>query len=403
MNAHHTRPTACALLALALGGCGGNEEEVDTGTITATGSCGGTLETRFVRAKGVTSARRVAAATLEHFLFLDSFEPRVVRTRWDGERVDTLTVASVLGEGVELDDAVAHPDGRVTFAGRFWAGPDPGREDNARVWVGEVDEDGSLVWEHAYDTTSDYAWAFTAIEPVEDGGYAVLSTPGPQTEPLADGGYSVVAPKQLEWMRLDAGGEVLWQRQASTALSETGSEALVVTAEQQLCLVATADSGVLLITSGLDGEFTEHVVESQLAVWVGDAVALPDGNVAIVSGRAYAAVVTVVTTTGELVWEASYGGLQQARAEAIAHNAAREEIVIGGAFRGDDLGWKRTWMIGLGLDGEPRWEYSRPPSEDANLSPTIQDLLVGPQGQLVGLGFGEADLTYVIVGPGTCE
>ncbi len=188
---------------------------------------------------------------------------------------------------------------------------------------------------------------------------------------------------------------------------------MALTPDLEMRFVVPSTEGLVMIRSDLDGEFDSQLLDTTLAGYPSGSVALPDGRLAIGSTWAPGAVLSVLNADGSVAWENKYGSAQDAEVAAIAYDATRNELLLGGAYRGNDHGTQRTWMIASDLDGNQTFEMTRKPQSTfgdgeieeifADRGPAIRGIAVSPSGQIAALGWTSRQLTYFLIEPGTCE
>ncbi len=307
-----------------------------------------------------------------------------------------------------LTDLVQMPDGSFVLSG---VGVGLGDSfAGSRGWVGKVDANWNLVWEAEVGSPGANT-AFLAALP--DGGVIAAGTTWALA--LAEDPPPADWVPTFFWERLDADGQVIWRRdQEFEGLDGyyVQKSILALTPALEARLVVPSNQGLVMIRSDLDGAFESMVLDTSLAQYPSGIVALPDERIAIASSRAPGAVLTVLNADGSVAGEKVYGRPQDAEARAVAFDATRNELLLGGSYRGDDNGTQRTWLIATDLDGNQTFEMTRKPlsSEDIHASditegrgPEIEHIAVSPSGQILALGSTTSQLTYFLIDSQSCE
>jgi hypothetical protein len=292
--------------------------------------------------------------------------------------------------------------------------------DGSRGWVGRLDAEGTRAWELEVGPQPTHN---VAVRALSDGSaiVAAVGSAGPSPEPDSEAeARGETVNGVVSWMRLSRDGDVLWERSLelegpiSSDRAWWGTKFLTLGPEQSLRLVVQSQAGLVLITSDWEGQGQEQtLLETRLTGGLVGTEVLPDGRLAILSGRA-AAVLTLVDSDGSVLFEQIYGRLQSAQPEALAYHAEREELIIGGSFRGDDQGSERTWIIGVDLEGTERWSITRKPlgrlgsgetiqNLQVTQGPAVTDLAIAPNGRFLASGSSRSDLSYFIIDPEGCH
>lgn len=144
-----------------------------------------------------------------------------------------------------------------------------------------------------------------------------------------------------------------------------------------------------------------------------DAVALPDDRLAILSDR-QSAIVTLIDADGTVLWEKGFGPQHLSQAGALAFNAERDEILVGGNTRGQDFSESGTWLFAANTDGEQIWSIEREGLDvggtdgvigevDATRGPYVVNLAVAPDGSALAAGAAGDQLSYFQLGNGACQ
>jgi hypothetical protein len=316
--------------------------------------------------------------------------PKVTRVDASGNKGETLPISSELGPWVT--DVAPTPDGGALISGTVGS-----FEFNS--WVGRVDANWQLAWETTLDVSTD------EIALLPDGGAVVAGSYG----------ESEAGPTGISLARLDPSGNVVWQE--TLPLEGFIPEWLwyakrLSVRPDGFRMLASTEEGIQLIDSTLDGELTQWPIDSTLALTLTDSATLPDGRLAIASTRSSGAVLTVVASNGAVLWEKLFGQGTSAEGFAVAYNAGRNELLLGGSYRGTDGGTMRTWMVAADMDGNQTWEMVRTPI-DFNIDgyatatgdgqgPPITDIAVQPDGSFIATG-ETSNLSYFAVSADDCD
>lgn len=276
-------------------------------------------------------------------------------------------------------------------------------------WAGKLDANWNLLWQA--DVGADGAGnVFLAALP--DGGAIVAGATwmyGLNGEPDAS------FQPEVFWTRLDADGQVLWERrEAFDSIDGDPQRARVValTSESSVKLVVQSKDGLVMIRGDLDGASETMLLDTQQALILEDIVALPEERLAIASTRAPGAVLTVVAPDGTVEWEKTFDYETGAEATAIAYDAVADEVVLAGSHRGSDGGQSRTWMVATDRQGNQIWKMTRGPEHvdgdrvegiSPDKGPDINDVAVGPDGRIFALAYMAEDIEYFVIEPNACE
>ena len=319
----------------------------------------------------------------------------VPRVDAEGNVVDRLTVPSRLGP--YIGDVVPMQDGGAILSGAV------DTLSGTAAWAAKVGAEWNLEWERTFEYSTRTSGAQLARLP--DQGVIAAGLTGD-----LDQGSE---PPMAYFSRISALGDVLWERKAPILRALTGGpnwrgRMLTVSPDNRIRTFLVTDAGVTLLESTLDGVMTEHLLDLKLALWPSDSVALPDGRLVTASTRASGAVLSMITADGRVEWEKVY---RQGQGEAVAYNAARNEILLGGSYRGSDNLTLRTWIVATDLDGNQTWELVRAPIEiniDGKISsssttkgPPITDIAVRPDGSFIAT-CQTPNLSFFLVGAEPC-
>jgi hypothetical protein len=189
-------------------------------------------------------------------------------------------------------------------------------------WVIKTDSSGNIVWEKNYG--GEATDKFRSIEQTNDGGYIVAG----YTE-SNDGDFSENHGGEFDsWVvKLDSSGNLEWQK----ILGGSGRD--------QLFGVVQGNDGNYVIaglTTSNDGDITGFLGSEDF--WI-----------------------IKLGSTGNLIWEKTYGGSSYDFARSIANTADGGYIVAGGTFSEDGdvtVSYSESdyWIIKLDVSGNLEWE-----------------------------------------------
>lgn len=407
-----------SMLLASIGLCGCVEDEVEQRTTLR--SCDGNRESTLHVMRDLDGATRAHALGNDGYLLFggSSFDAGLRRLDANGELLEQIPNPSDMVPWIT--DVASFDDGSVILSGVV---QDFTSEGGSQGWVGRLDASGSRAWE--LDVALERA-QHLVLRALPDGGAIVAGFGSVTTSTLPDGEDAAVSDDAeagnglVSWMRISPTGEVVWQNGVEIygPLTFTnqwyGAKLLTLGPEQTVKLVVQTRAGYVLITSDWDGESPQQtVLETRLAGGLIQSEALPDGRLAILSLRG-GGVLTLVDPDGLVLSEHSYGRLQNAQPRALVLDAGREELIMGGSFRGDDEGQQRTWMVGVDLQGMQRWSITRDPIDlhypDGNIDhvapgqgPDVTDLAISPNGRMLAPGSSSFELSYFIVDPEGCH
>ncbi len=328
------------------------------------------------------------------YLLFDGGHPdsKLTRIDADGNTLEVLSLASKLGPIVY--DAVPTADGGALLGGSSAA------LSGDQAWIGRVDSGWHLLWERAIQGGRGQ------VAQLADGGAILGGIAANATKP----------PSTVFLARFGAQGDLLWQRDIAVPGLQYGNDwwgrTLSVSTDNRIRFVASTDQGIDLIESSLDGVTTQRVLDTTLTLHINDIAALPDGRLLLASTRSPNAVLTMVAADGSVQWEKVYGDGQYAVGDAVAYNAARHEILLGGRYGGaNDGDGERTWIVATDLEGNQTWRLVRLPihtnidgdvsSASADRGPPITDIAPRPDGSFIATG-SSSNLSFFLVGADSC-
>jgi hypothetical protein len=387
-------------LGLAISGCAGDDAFPDRESLT---TCEDGRPTTFHALHDLEGADRVVADADAGFLLFRrrSFEGGMVYVGPDGrgaeEHSNPLSAATYLG------DAAFFGGGGAMLAGVEFS-------DSTNGWMGRVGSHFELEWELPVELEL----MNIAVQVLPDEGAIVAGTLRAER---VDG--NELAGHDLFWSRVDAAGKISWERRAQVSFEARpwGPLTFAVGADSVRFVVETR-AGLVLISSDLDGNDVQHrMLETRLALHLVAVVALPSGELVIVTNRttnqylAAGVVLTIVDAAGNVLSERHVGKEERAQAKGVRFNPVRGEIII---FGSDD--WEsRTWLRAANIEGELTWSLRREPLQrggpnndydhvtvEPDRGPELADVAVAPDGSLLAVG-SAMQLCYFVVGSGDCR
>lgn len=229
-----------------------------------------------------------------------------------------------------------------------------------QIWFLRVDAGGSVVWQKAY---GEPRW----VQPVRlvgspDGGYTVLgyvssvSVPDPMLPPVWKG-------EELLLLKLDPDGHILWQKTyrgsetqppAGRAIARTADDGYIVVGDQRRQGVENTDIWIMRLDMGgnvvWQRTFGSGFATSVRAAADGGAIVVADSP-----GDGHDALVMKLDAAGSVVWSKTYGG--------FAYDAATDVIAMpdgGYAVAGYTFsfgaGGADSWLLRLDARGEVLWQ-----------------------------------------------
>jgi len=235
-------------------------------------------------------------------------------------------------------------------SGGFLLAGSRGGDVDRDLWVLRLDNDGELIWDRTYGTSGEEG-AVSAVE-APDGGFAVA-------------GYAQrpgVTSFDNWVVRLDSGGELLWQRHFARGVFSSGT-----------AISAASDSGFFV--AGLSQERTPRDSKSWVIRLAADgrtmwqrlsqefgsneawgAAATVDGGVVVVSaaqfgglGQSEARLVRF-SPSGDVVWSRLHGSGAWSRPTAVI-TTRDGGILVTGYTTGRGAGYQDVWVLRLDSDG----------------------------------------------------
>ena len=204
--------------------------------------------------------------------------------------------------GSDWDDAksiVATSDGGYAVAG-YTESKGAGFED---IWLLKLDSSGAVVWERTYGVSNhDKAYSIVATS---DGGYAVAGSTNSKG----------AGSKDIWLLKLDSSGAVLWERTYG-----------VSNHDKAYSIVATSDGGYAVAGS------TNSKGAGSVDIWL-----------------------LKLDSSGDVVWERTYGGSAWDDAESIVATSDGGYAVAGYTYS-KGAGGEDIWLLKLDSSGAVVWE-----------------------------------------------
>lgn len=220
------------------------------------------------------------------------------------------------------------------------------------LWLIKMDIDGNILWEHSYGGSADDF--YVDMHELSNGDLVVLG--------LVDSDNGDVSNNNGDldfWLlKLDANGNILWEKNYGGSDDESVQD-----------LVPTNDGGFLLVGSSESNDFD---VETN------------NGN--------YDVCVFKVNADGDLEWHKGLGGSQQEYGYAGAQTTDDGFLVVSSSWSSDgdvtnNLGSRDIWATKLSASGELEWEANYGGSSDDAIRAMVQT----SQNTIVIAGFSESD------------
>ncbi|MCC6726468.1 MAG: gliding motility-associated C-terminal domain-containing protein [Saprospiraceae bacterium] len=279
--------------------------------------------------------------------------------------------------------------GSVSFDGQVSG--NHGVED---AWVLRLDAVGNILWKKAYGGSLNER--VESIQPTSDGGYILAgysqSNNGDLTDNHGEFDYWV--------LKIDADGNLIWQRNLGGSLSEYAFDA-----------VQTTDGGYLVAGSSFSSDFDLTGNNGFYDYWIAklDASGNLDwqknfggngeeraydveinANGAFIAGSSNSATIDVngnnggydvwvmkIASDGSIIWSENYGGMTEDRAFSIIGKADGGLLLSGlstssNADVSSNYGSKDGWLINLDADGSLIWERNFGGSLDDRFFSVVQ-------------------------------
>ena len=303
------------------------------------------------------------------------------------------TFATVYSSPYSSDYAFAvqqAANGHYLVAGRAKPAGDPIYFD---VWIMDLNLDGSIAWQKLYDGVR---WnRARALQSTREGGYVVL----------AQAGRAASADEDVWVLKLDAGGNVTWQKSYGGTSGEE-AHAIRQTADGGYVVAGTTSSfgyggGFDAWALRLDAEgnvvwqktFGEGAGEGFEAIEeTADGGYVMAGDTVSYGAGAQDAWVVKLDAGGHVAWEKTYGGVQGDKFLALQSTGDGGYIPAGYTWSFGVGEWD-VWVVKLGGDGNVIWQktYGGPDDEYAT---AIQQTAEGDSivvGRTRSFGAGDDD------------
>ncbi len=223
------------------------------------------------------------------------------------------------------------------------------------VWVFKVDADGELLWDRQFGGAAT-DWA-SALVATHDGGVAVAA----YTQDESEGPYDF-------WvLKLDGAGALQWQRRFggkqtdwSNAITATADNGLVVAGHTESSGAGGADFWVLKL--GADGELLWQRTFGGKKTDYASAVATTRGGDLLVAGMTLSAGaglfdgrIVRLTDSGDVIWDKTFGGAGNDWIRAIVQTQDGN-YTVAGYTDSQGAGQNDVWLFKLAPDGTLLWE-----------------------------------------------
>ncbi|MBP6389684.1 MAG: T9SS type A sorting domain-containing protein [Flavobacteriales bacterium] len=209
------------------------------------------------------------------------------------------------------------------------------------IWVVKLDALGALVWQRTLGGSGyDYPGA---ISPTSDGGYIAVGRSS-STDGDVTGNHGGTADAWVA--KLDTAGNIQWQRSLGGTLSDWGYDVL-----------PTNDGGYIVAASTYSS----------------------DGDVTFIHGYEDAWLIKL-NALGDIVWERTYGGSLYESAKAVRQTIDGGFILAGYTQSTDgdvvgNNGWRDAWVVKVDGTGNIQWQacYGGTQMEDFGSLATTSD------------------------------
>lgn len=400
---------------LALGGFGCSQADAPPQR-EALASCDDGRATVFHVARDVAGATQaVADGQGGYLLFRRGGEMTggVVRVDHDGAVVEVLPNPSALTPFIQ--DVEPFLDGQAVLSGRLESlyVENSSTTPTAPGWVGKVNQEWQLLWEAQVGPPGTQ---HVLVRALPDGGAIVAGTVwADQTSDDA----TKDARDDAFVARVDPQGQLAWDHRISFAGSAPEDnwrppQTLMLGTDDRVRFVVQSEQGLLVLSSDLTGENPlQQLLDTRLALGLVGVAPLPDGRLAIASNR-NAAVLTMVDSEGQVLWEKTYDRDQQAHVAGVTYSRTRKELVLSGALWSEGEG-SSSWMLATDLDGEQSWRMERAPMARAagqdgdhvtvepGRGPGLLGLAASPDGSVLVAGDSQTHLCFFTITPGACH
>lgn len=248
----------------------------------------------------------------------------------------------------QLEDILTLPDGGTIAVGYHW---DNSLTNYYDMLILRMAANGDLMWSKSYGgSQNDYMYA---IVPTTDGGFLIAGS-----SESNDGAVGYNRGGSDIWVfKIDAEGDSIWSNTYGGSSSD-------------LAFDITADNAgnyyVCGTTASVDGQITDNNGVNDM--WV-----------------------IKLDETGNLLWQQTYGGSLSENSRAIVHNAAQNEVIIAGSTQSSDFDVSAHfgsfgndfWIVRLQTStGQLVWEKTF----GGTAGDAAQDILLLPDGSFVVVG-----------------
>jgi hypothetical protein len=359
-------------------------------------SCDDGRPSTFNVARDLYGATQAVAEGNDGFLLFNNNTAGKGVVRVDQQGVVVQRLANPIDAEHWVGDISPQGDGGAILSGSV------GQRPPRQGWVAKTDSAWNVLWEVPLGPEGFHS----TVHALADGGALVAGAAVGEREATAFLG------------RIDPAGQLLWERRlpfsppVSWGNTWWTTRDTAVDAEGRVRSVLASAEGLLLISSDLDGNVEQQLLETELALRPKGVAALPDGRLALLSER-QGAILTMLDARGQVLWEKTYGRERGVEPFGIAFNAARNELLLSGSSRGRELTAQRTWLLAADDQGDELWSLERKPLDrvgaDGNVvdvaagqGPPVIGLAVAPDGTVLGAGYTGFELSYFVLGEGEC-
>jgi hypothetical protein len=218
--------------------------------------------------------------------------------------------------------------------------------------------------------------------------------------------------------RLDPQGQIAWDNRIRFPGSVPSDnwrppQTLMLGTDDRVRFIIQSELGLLVVATNLDGQDeARQLLDTRLALGLVGVAPLPDGRLAIASNR-NGAVLTMVGSEGQVLWERVYDRDQRASVQAIMFNPSRDELLLSGTQWTE--GGFGSWLLATDLDGEQTWRMTRKPMARApgqdgdyvtvnpGRGPGLLGLVASPDGTVLATGDSQMHLCFFTIAPGACH
>ncbi len=191
------------------------------------------------------------------------------------------------------------------------------------VWLAQMSQDSTMVWSHTFGGTKDERANSVCLAP--DGGFALTGFTASGDVNFSEN----KGAKDIFIFKTNSQGELQWSKTYGGSSDDIGNS-----------IIPSTDGGFLIAgsTFSSDGDVSSNHGSSDY--WI----IRIDGN-------------------GNLLWEKTYAGSAEDRAQEIVQTQDGNYVIIGTSFSGDGdvsdpLGSVDFWLIKINANGDLLWEKS---------------------------------------------